>query len=108
MAFLIIIIANIIAGLTTWMLYKPEWKASNYVFVAGLAAALLNNFLWIYLTKRTPEASEIQKYAAYWDGILCLQTMLIPVIFYGVEMTIQSGTGLALIFIGMMMLRLTF
>lgn len=86
--------------------YMPSVKNSPYYYWVGLGAALITNFLWLYLSKETHDPKLINKYAYMWDGVIVLTASLIPIFFFNVRPEGTHLLGIAFVLIGMVLLKL--
>ena len=85
--------------------YIPSVKNHYIYYPLGLVLALVTNFLWLYLSKRTIDHGLITKYALIWDAIIILSITVAP-LFFGVRLSTPNLIGVGLMIVGIIMIKL--
>ena len=81
-------------------------KESWYYFPLGIGIAIIANFIWLSIAKTTNDSGEILILGAYWDIMILLTFIVIPFIFFEVNLSKTQYLGLGLIFTGFVVTKL--
>lgn len=103
MQFLIGFIVYTILAITS---YSDTLKSSGWYYWIGLTAALIANSAWLHLAKQEPSASRLVVLGLYWDVMLLVAYMLVPILFFEARLTAIQGAGLVLILCGIILTKI--
>jgi drug/metabolite transporter (DMT)-like permease len=88
-----------IYGTYCYSQYSETIKASNWFVLIALAYGLINNLMWVYLSRSLDQKSTLN-YALLWDSGLHFTAFLIPIILFGDKLKLHTMIGMGFIFIG--------
>lgn len=86
--------------------YHEGFKTSPWYFPAVLAASITTTILWFSIAKAESNASKLMITALFWDSMLMLIYLLIPVFFFETKFTTTQGIGVALTLAGLLLTKL--
>lgn len=103
--------AQFIVGFITYLglasaSYSKAFQSSRWFFPVGALAAMMANVLWLSIAKSEPSASELVIKGLYWDVMLTATYMLVPIMFFGAEITLRQYAGIGLIIIGIILVKI--
>jgi hypothetical protein len=70
-----------------------------------LALSVVAALSWAVVAKQVPDATELVKVGLYWDTLMQLTYLLIPIAVFGARLTALQSCGVLVIFIGLLMTR---
>lgn len=85
--------------------YTPALKNSRYYTPIGLAVGMLANLFWLSIARSTNDSNQILLLGFYWDAMLTLTYLLVPIMFYDARLTLTSGAGIALMVAGFILTK---
>lgn len=106
MTILSFLCAGLLYGLYSWLCFNPALKGMPWAKWAGLAMAILANMVWIFLAHRTMDPSTLLYYGMVWDAIVTASSILIPVLFFGSSLTPIGWTGMGIVVLGILLMKL--
>lgn len=62
----------------------------------GLALALAANAIWIFLAKNTENPTQLLRYGVYWDLMVLIVTLGLPILMFDIKFSAVQWAGLAL------------
>lgn len=86
--------------------YEVGFKSSIYYFPVGLILALLANFIWLTIAKRTLDTKELFIYALIWDICLTLSYFVTPLVLFNLSLDIKHVIGVILIILGIIAIKI--
>jgi drug/metabolite transporter (DMT)-like permease len=101
-----LIIATLVYGLYTYVSFSPELKGSNLIVYLGLLCAVLANVVWVFLAKDTTDNNKLIRYALYWDSLIIIITLLVPVILFGIRFSVLQLVGLIATILGLALIKI--
>ena len=104
-------IVNSLVGIVIYSLiavasYSEPIKAHPLYFALGLGLGLIANFCWLHIARGEPNPSKLVLLGLYWDVMLTLTYMLVPMLFFGARLTLMQGLGVLAIFAGIVLTKL--
>lgn len=90
---------------TAWISYYEPVKLSPYYFPIGLALSLAANFGWLMIAKIVPNRDEILIYGAFWDIMIMMAFLAVPLLWFEVRLETKESIGLAFIIVGILTLK---
>lgn len=93
-------------GFTAFISYHDTIKAHWTYFPLGLFLSVLANFGWLKIAKVTESKNDIVVYGAFWDSMIVMVFLMIPLLWFGVRLTTKDSIGLALIISGILVMKL--
>ena len=104
---LIYILVFGIFGLYSFLNYQDDFKANTGVYIAsGLGLAMLGNLLWLILTKILPSNQSIYIGGIIYDSLVTAAFVLIPWYFIGISLSGLQWSGLVVVLLGLLILKL--
>jgi hypothetical protein len=85
--------------------YLPTVKASVYYAPLWIVITLVSTLGWALVAKSTPDSSKLLVLGMYWDTLMQMTYLMLPVIAFGARLTMFQSAGVALIFSGLFMIR---
>lgn len=86
--------------LSAYTSFNAEFKKSNWFFVAGLGMSILANLIWMNIAKNTEDVSRLAVIGLYWDSMIVLAFLFVPMLVFGMELTTTQWVGVGLIVAG--------
>lgn len=93
---------------TAWMSYYDPIKDSSLYFPLGIVMSLIANIGWLTIAKIVSNKDEILIYGAFWDSMIMIAFLAVPLAWFGVRLEMRESIGLALIVVGMLLLKFKF
>jgi multidrug transporter EmrE-like cation transporter len=106
MKYTILPIAAVLYSLYSAICYMPEIKNNKSFIHIGLILALVSNVLWLVLAYNTKQASEVLFMALIWDSIVVLTAVVIPLVFFNIQLTPISTFGIVLVVAGLLLVKI--
>ncbi len=100
------ILGALIYSIYAILCYHPTLKGSQVTLWGGLTCALAANFLWIVLAKSTPDPNRLIFYALIWDMIVISVGVGIPLTVYASKPSVMMVSGLVLMAIGLILVKM--
>jgi FtsH-binding integral membrane protein len=99
-----------ITGLITFiagavMSYSTSFKASPWFMPGWIALALIGVVGWALITKIESEPSKLVMLGLYWDSLMQLTYILVPIFFFSARLSIPQTIGVILVFVGLALTR---
>lgn len=85
--------------------YSESFKGSPGYYLAGAAVGVAANLVWFHLAAITKDKGEVLKMGLYWDSMLTLIYMLVPLILFSVKPTTNTLFGIVLITTGIILTK---
>lgn len=85
--------------------YSESFKASNWYYPAGVAAAIVANLIWLWIGKLEANPSVLVIKGLYWDSMLTATYILVPILFFGAKVSTFQIFGIAFIGIGLILTK---
>lgn len=85
--------------------YHPIFKASSYYYWTSLAIATVTSFSWAYVARHTENSSKLVVYGLYWDVIMTVTYLVVPVVIFHARMSIIQWIGVSLIMAGIILTK---
>jgi uncharacterized membrane protein len=79
--------------------YTDAIKTTNWFPFIALSYGLINNLLWVYISKKMNQTQTLN-FALLWDSGLHFTSFLIPIIVLGNNIKAHTAIGMLFIFIG--------
>jgi len=93
---------------TAWMSYYDPIKASSLYFPLGILMSLVANIGWLTIAKIVPNRDDILIYGAFWDSMIMIAFLAVPLLWFEVRLETRESVGLSLIVLGMLCLKFKF
>ena len=85
--------------------YSPAIKESQFYYPAFFAITALSTLGWALLAKQIENPSRLLVIGLYWDTLMQLTYLLVPVLVFSARLSLYQSAGVFLIFTGLMMTR---
>lgn len=85
--------------------YLPAAKASPYYMLMWILPVAMGTIGWALVTKGEPNSSKLLVLGMYWDTLMQVTYLLIPVVIFSARLTLFQTAGIGLIFAGLFMIR---
>ena len=79
-------------------------KDKSWFPIAVGSLSLINGIMWGLISQRVRDATELAVLGFYWDIMITLVFLAVPLIWYGANFSYKQLAGLVLIVIGMILL----
>lgn len=100
------LIGFVVYLIMAWTTYYLPFKETKFFFPAGIAFAIIANFIWLSIARATPEASVLLMRGLYWDVMLTSCYLLVPFVLFGAKVALLQALGIALIILGIILTKL--
>lgn len=84
--------------------YVKDFKLSNYYLPAVLTIAVLSTATWAHLV-RTSDNKSVLIYGFYWDLMITLIYLLVPIVFFSVKLTFNQSLGIGFTLLGLILMK---
>lgn len=98
--------AFLVYSLYAWLAFNPEFKTKSWIIYAGLGCALVCNLLWILLAKATVDGQRLLYYGLWWDALITVSTITVPIVLFGVRLAPLQIVGLVLAVTGLGLMKI--
>lgn len=95
--------ASFVAGCC--LSYIPALKASPAYYPIWILITLFSTMAWAVLAKSIPDSSRLLVIGLYWDTLMQLTYLLMPLLIFGARLTLTQSAGAVLIFLGLLLTR---
>ena len=98
-----VLIVNIFYACTS---YSPIYRNNNAIIYAAILNSIISNVAWVLLVKIGVDNHRIFWYSVLWELVMIVPYYIVPLFFFGLNLSIVQLFGLAAIIIGTALLRL--
>lgn len=100
-----------LVGLITYCLmcyisYSAVLKSSSWYYPIGLVSALITNYTWLWISKVESNPSKLLVKGLYWDAMITLVYLILPLYFFHAKLNTTQSVGLGLIVMGLTLIKL--
>jgi len=99
------LLGGAIYALLAYVSYNETIKASNWYYALGLAAALAANLVWLHMARNEPLPARLALLGLYWDVMLTLTYLAVPVALYGARFTAVQWIGVGTVVLGIILTK---
>jgi len=99
------LVAGLIYFFYSWLIFNPEYKNKQWIYLVGITCAVLANLIWIYVSKITTDSRHVMIYGTIWDVIITASTIAVPVFMFGIKLNSYAWLGIGLVIIGLFILK---
>lgn len=92
-------------SLYCYLSYRPDFKDKAWFTPTCLIIALIVHMAWLTLIKTISDGRTILLYSLIWDVLIVVVFLIIPIIFFKVNLNLTTGIGVGLIFIGLLLAK---
>ena len=85
--------------------YMPALKESVWYWPLWILVAGMGTLGWGLVSKSVPDASKLLIVGLYWDTLMQLTYLLMPLLIFGARLTMTQSAGAVLIFLGLVLTR---
>ena len=85
--------------------YSEFAKKSWWFFPLGIAVAVIANVTWLYISKAESNTSSLLVKGLWWDAMLTLTYVVVPLILFGAKLTLNQGIGMGLVLTGLLLTK---
>lgn len=86
--------------------YSNTFKQTAWYYPVGIMAAIIANLIWLWISKLDSNPSSLAIKGLYWDSMLTITYMAVPLLFFGAKLNNYQISGLLLIFLGLVLTKL--
>lgn len=97
--YLVIIFVWCFYGTYCYAQYNDALKQTHWFMWIAIAYGLINNLLWVFLSKKLDQESTL-KMALIWDSGVHFTAFLLPLFIFGENLKTHTLVGMSLIFSG--------
>jgi uncharacterized membrane protein len=101
-----IIIVEILTN-SAWVVISYDWKVRGNVslsYTLSILAGALSGWAWAYMALAMQKNQMFQA-NLWWDFLVTIIFLSLPILFYGVRLDLQSCIGTALAVIGLLLMK---
>jgi drug/metabolite transporter (DMT)-like permease len=95
----------LIASAVAFMSYKNSFKLMWWFMPLGIFLSVLGSTLWMYVAKITIDANKLAILGLYWDSILTLTYIAVPILFFSARFNFNQTLGIVFIIIGILLTK---
>jgi len=99
------VLGFIIYTFAAFLSNSPTLKASSLYYILGIGIGAVANFIWFTIAKQIADHNKILTYGMYWDTIIILSFMFVPLAFYGARPNVITSIGLGFMFFGFLLTK---
>lgn len=85
--------------------YSESFKVSKHYFSVAIILAILSNLIWFHIAKHEPSSSILMLKGLYWDVMLMLSYLIVPLLFFSAKFSALQGIGIVLVLIGLVLTK---
>jgi uncharacterized membrane protein len=105
MAWWLLIPAFIAFIIGAYFSYNDEQRRSPWFYPVYLSVSVACSLIWIVSAKCLDNKRHILVYSVFWDSLLMVAYYLLPLLFFGVKVNTGMLVGIALVLIGIMLVK---
>lgn len=100
-------IVGILYCICAFLTYKEEWRYEWwYLPISSFFGSVLV-LIWYLVIRHIGDKDRIYFYSLCWDGVLVGVYYFLPILLFGVRLERMGIVGLALILVGLVMIKLS-
>jgi multidrug transporter EmrE-like cation transporter len=89
-----------------YCMYAENIRNTRWLYIVAAIHAVIANLLWVHLIQILDSKEEIFRYGFYWDTILYLPIVLVPLAIFAVRPSVLQSVGMTIIIIGAILFHL--
>lgn len=86
--------------------YHETFKLNQWYFPFGIACAIVSNLLWFSIAKSEPNSSTLMVKGLFWDVMLMMCYLVVPLLFFNAKFTTTQAVGVGLTLIGLVLTKI--
>lgn len=106
MIYVFFILGFIFSAILAYVDYHEGIKASKWFYPLGFALTGVTTYAWLAMCKATPDPSLLTLRYVYWDAMLTIIYLGLPLAMFGTRFTSMQWAGIALMTAGTILTRL--
>lgn len=88
-----------------YITYNKVFQQTVYFYPAGIFITTISGFIWYYISKNTIEKTTFVV-SMIWDSALIISFILMPVLYFGVDLSKKEALGVIFIVVGTLILKI--
>lgn len=85
--------------------YHNGFKTHKMYYVVVTILAVLCNLIWFQIAKQEPSSSILMIKGLFWDVMLMLCYLIVPILFFSARFSTLQGLGLILVLSGLLLTK---
>lgn len=86
--------------------YSEYMKSSKWYYPIGVFFSILANITWLSISKHEVDSSKLLLKGLYWDAMLTLVYLFVPIMFYQAKITFIQSIGVTFVFLGLLLTKI--
>jgi uncharacterized membrane protein len=88
-----------------WCSYDPAFKAGPHFYWSAIVLSITTCLSWLYVARHTESTSKLAMYGLYWDVLLTVTYLAVPVMIFHARMSLTQWLGILLIMAGIVLTK---
>lgn len=106
MIYLQFILGMVLYSAIASLSYYGNFKQSQWYVPLGMFLGLTTSLIWFNISKAEPDPSILIIKGLWWDAMLTLIFIIIPLLFFGARLSMYQWVGFGLVLLGLGMAKL--
>lgn len=86
--------------------YSDYMKGSRWYYPLGIFFSIFANIIWLSISKQESDPSKLLIKGLYWDAMLTLVYLFVPIMFYEAKITFTQSIGVTFVFLGLLLTKI--
>jgi multidrug transporter EmrE-like cation transporter len=85
--------------------YHSGFKTTKYYYLLVTILAIFCNLIWFQIAKQEPSSSVLMIKGLFWDVMLMMCYLIVPILFFSARFSVFQGVGLILVLSGLLLTK---
>ena len=81
-------------------------KQNTYYIYIAISTGIAANYIWFSMAQNIKDNSKILLYGLYWDILILVAFLSVPILFYGARFKTTTVLGIVMIIVGFLLTKL--
>lgn len=106
MGFFYLALSNfIIFTIYSYISYQNEYKEKEWFIPTLCVLSFITHVLWAFVAKRITDPNILYYYGFIWDALVMLPFVLVPILFFNINLSFLKILGIILVLSGLWFIR---
>lgn len=105
MQWILLFVAMIFYIISCYLSYQEWFRQSVHYYWVSLLLGMVISLIWYGMVRHLNDKDAIYLYAIVWDISLVMVYFILPLLLFDIKLTRFGLTGVGLIFLGMILLK---
>lgn len=100
------ILGAIIYTICSYIPYINSFKSLSFLTYLMLAMGIIANLSWLTVAKQAKSPTQLMLLGLYWDSMLTAIYLIVPFLFFNIQLTMTQFGGLVLMVAGIIITKI--